>query len=174
MRKFTHLIFTLVAVALLVIVGASCSPAARKARHLERANRYFGSGQYDKAEVEYMNVLLIERENSQAIGHLGLIYSEQGRLGRAAPFLLKGRELEPNNLDLRLKLGLIYLAAGKLKEARDEANFVLDRRPQDDEAPLLLAEAANHLGGRTGLERVLFCLYDQPGYQVFESAFRAI
>jgi len=142
MRKFTHLIFTLVAVALLVIVGTGCSPAARKARHLERANRYFDSGQYDKAEVEYMNVLLIERENSQAIGHLGLIYSEQGRLGRAAPFLLKGRELEPNNLDLRLKLGLIYLAAGRLKEARDEANFVLDRRPQDDEAPLLLAEAA--------------------------------
>ncbi|MGA2138282.1 MAG: macro domain-containing protein [Verrucomicrobiia bacterium] len=46
--------------------------------------------------------------------------------------------------------------------------------PIDRAAPLMLAEAANHLGGRTGLERVLFCLYDQPGYQVFESAFRAI
>ena len=46
--------------------------------------------------------------------------------------------------------------------------------PIDRAAPLLLAEAANHLGGRTGVECVLFCLYDQAGYQVFESAFRAI
>ena len=46
--------------------------------------------------------------------------------------------------------------------------------PIDRAAPLMLAEAANHLGGRTSLTRVLFCLYDSPGYQVFEAAFRAI
>jgi len=41
-----------------------------------------------------------------------------------------------------LKLGTIYLGAGKLKEARDEATFVLDKNPGDDQAPILLAEAA--------------------------------
>ena len=46
--------------------------------------------------------------------------------------------------------------------------------PIDRAAPLMLAEVANHLGGWTGFECVLFCLYDPPGYQVFESAFRAI
>jgi O-acetyl-ADP-ribose deacetylase (regulator of RNase III) len=46
--------------------------------------------------------------------------------------------------------------------------------PIDRAAPLMLEEARHHLGGRTGLQRVLFCLYDKPSYQVFEAAFAAI
>jgi len=46
--------------------------------------------------------------------------------------------------------------------------------PVDRAAPLMLAEAAKHLGGETSLERVVFCLYDRPGYQVFEAAFKDI
>ena len=59
-------------------------------------------------------------------------------------------------------------------DGRADTPTQLVGRVRDRAAPLMLTEAANHLGGRTGLERVLFCLYDQPGYQVFESAFRAI
>ena len=47
-----------------------------------------------------------------------------------------------NDMNLRLKLGFLYSAAGKFQEARDAANYVLDHQPQDDEAPLLLAEAS--------------------------------
>ena len=142
MRTSIHSILTLVAAGLLVIVCAGCSAQARKARHLQQADRYFSAGQYDRAEIEYINVLQIEPLNPQAISRLGLIYFDQARVGRAIPFLLKGRELQPNNLDLRLKLGLLYLTTGKLKEARDEADFLLDHRPQDEDAPLLLAETA--------------------------------
>lgn len=46
--------------------------------------------------------------------------------------------------------------------------------PIERAAPLMLKEAMNHLGGRTGLERVVFCLYDRASYQVFESAFAAL
>jgi O-acetyl-ADP-ribose deacetylase (regulator of RNase III) len=46
--------------------------------------------------------------------------------------------------------------------------------PIDRAAPLMLKEVASQLGGRTGLARVLFCLYDKPGYQVFESALAAL
>jgi len=41
-------------------------------------------------------------------------------------------------------------------------------------APLLLREAADYLHGQTKLERVLFCLYDDASYQVFDSAFAAL
>jgi O-acetyl-ADP-ribose deacetylase (regulator of RNase III) len=46
--------------------------------------------------------------------------------------------------------------------------------PIERAAPLMLQEGVNYLGGRTGLERVLFCLYDEASYRVFESAFAAI
>jgi O-acetyl-ADP-ribose deacetylase (regulator of RNase III) len=46
--------------------------------------------------------------------------------------------------------------------------------PIDRAAPLLLREAAEYLRGETELERVLFCLYDDASYQVFDSAFNAL
>ncbi len=46
--------------------------------------------------------------------------------------------------------------------------------PIERAAPLMLQEAVNYLGGRTGVERVLFYLYDKASYRVFESAFAAI
>ena len=46
--------------------------------------------------------------------------------------------------------------------------------PINRAASLMLREAVDYLAGRTGVECVLFCLYDKPGYQVFESAFAAI
>ena len=46
--------------------------------------------------------------------------------------------------------------------------------PIERAAPLLLREAADYLRGQTKLERVLFCLYDDASYQVFDSAFAAL
>ena len=46
--------------------------------------------------------------------------------------------------------------------------------PIERAAPLLLKEAADHLRRQTGLQRVVFCLYDKVSYQVFESAFTGL
>ena len=142
MRKVASFISSFFMIALLAGAGAGCSPSGSKERHMLRANRYFEAGEYDKAEVEYLNVLRYDAADSRAFSRLGIIYTEQGRYSRAVPNLLKAEELDPNDMDVRLKLGLIYLSAGKLKEARDEVSFVLERLPQNDEAPLLLAELA--------------------------------
>ncbi|MGH7952924.1 MAG: exosortase, partial [Limisphaerales bacterium] len=141
MKKF-HPFLTLFLACVLAIAGNGCSAKAKKLYYSQRANRYFDSGEFDKAEVEFMNVLHNDPQNTDAIGHLGIIYFDEGRFQRAAPFLFRGSQLATNNLELRLKLGTIYLSIGKLKEARDEAIFVLGQNPNDDEAPLLLAKAS--------------------------------
>ena len=142
MKKFTRILSIGLAAALSVMLGTSCTRQARKTRALAQADRSFAAGQYDQAEIEYLNALKLEALNPQAIGQLGLIYYAQGRVGRASPFLLKGRELQPENLELRQKLGMLQLGTGHVKEARAEADFILARKPQDAEAPLLLAETA--------------------------------
>ena len=142
MPKTIHLYITLAAVILLAFAGTGCSAKAKRAYHLQRANRYFDAGQYDRAEIEYLNVLRNDPQNSPAMGRLGVIYFEEGRLQRAAFFLAKGSQMATNDLTLRLKLGYIYSAVGQFQPARDAAIFILDRKPQDDDAPLLLAEAA--------------------------------
>jgi tetratricopeptide (TPR) repeat protein len=142
MRRFILRILALAALFLTVMAGTGCTRAVRRARHLARANQYFDSGELDEAEIEYLIVLKTDLTNPQAIGRLAIIYYEQGRYARAIPFLIKGKELAPEDLELRRKLAAIYLSAGKKREAMDEAGFVLDRKPQDDEAPLIMAEAA--------------------------------
>ena len=142
MRKFTHLVFTTAAVMVIAIAGVSCSRTADKAHRLERADRYYDAGDYDKAEVEYLGVLHLDPRNFQSLSRLSLIWFEQGRLERALPLLIASRELQPDNLEVREKLGRAYLATGKPKEAHDEAAFILGKNPRDDEALILLAESA--------------------------------
>ena len=142
MRKLIHLFPILLVALLLAAVNTGCSAKAKKIYHLQKANRYFDAGQYDQAEIEYMNVLRNDRENFQAISRLADIYYDEGRLQKAAPFIIKAHQLSTNDLDLDIKMGIIYLSLGKIKEARDEENTVLDRKPQDDQAPLLLVQMA--------------------------------
>ena len=46
--------------------------------------------------------------------------------------------------------------------------------PVERAAPLMLKEAANHLCGRTRLQRVVFCLYDEKSHRIFASAFQGL
>ena len=58
--------------AALVVVAIGCSAEAKKSRLLSRADRYFDSGDYDKAKIEYLNVLRadpLECNRNPAIGH---------------------------------------------------------------------------------------------------------
>ncbi len=142
MNKSASWILTLSAVALLALAGAGCTAKMKTSYHLKRAERYFDAGQYAQAEIEYKNVLRHAPENAEAWDRLGLIFFNQGRAPEALPILLRAEQLDASNLDVRLKLGAIYLGIGKLKEARDETSFVLERRPQDGLAPILLAETA--------------------------------
>jgi O-acetyl-ADP-ribose deacetylase len=46
--------------------------------------------------------------------------------------------------------------------------------PVDRAAQLMLAEAAAYLRGKTSLQRVIFCLYDDATFRVFEQAFAVL
>lgn len=140
-RKFRVLLAVLAGL-FLVLDGSGCTSKAKKAYHLNRAEHYYQAGDLDSAEVEYVNVLRRDPENAEAFSRLGIIYYEEGRLQRALFFLSKASQLAPDNLEVRVKLGFVQSSAGQLTNALAQANFILDRKPQDEEAPLLLAEAA--------------------------------
>lgn len=46
--------------------------------------------------------------------------------------------------------------------------------PMAEAAEVLLRAALDYLAGKTGLERVVFCLYGQPAYDIFERTLRAL
>lgn len=117
-----------------------CSKEARKEKHLQKANRFYTAEQYDKAEVEFVNVLRLDPGNPQAIRTLAFIYQSRGNLARAYPFLNKAKQILPNDLEVRVRLGLVHVAAGETAKAREEAAFVLSKVPDHAEAVLLLVD----------------------------------
>ena len=157
MKKILHFILLPAVVVSLVTLNTGCSAKVKKAYHESRADKYFAAGQYDAAEVEYMNVLRNDSGNAKAFARLGTIFFDQGRFQTAGAFLGRASALATNDLDVRVKLGVVLAASGRLKEAREQANFILERDPHAVEAPLLLVQTLGSPkeaeGLRTQLEK---------------------
>lgn len=123
--------------------GLLWSPGARKARHLERGDRYLSRAQYREAIIEYKNSLRLESTNPHAIRRLGLAHYQLGEFELAFPYLARSTQIEPNDLEIRLKLATIYLLSRQWDKAREQVAHVLERDPKQLEALGLLAGAAN-------------------------------
>jgi tetratricopeptide (TPR) repeat protein len=127
---------------LVLTAGCARSPEAKKARYLERGDRYYKQEKYREAVIEYQNALRIEAANPQALRQLGFAHYQLGQLGQAFRFLLKAQELEPDNTTIGLRLATIYLIGGRLDDAKAAASHVLQQDPKNLEALILWAGAA--------------------------------
>jgi Tfp pilus assembly protein PilF len=70
------------------------SLAAAEARGLclsKSADDYFTSGDYDKAKIEYLNVLRVDPQDVTAVERLGTIWYEQGAPSRGTIFVANAR-----------------------------------------------------------------------------------
>ena len=127
----------LLLVTLLLAMGCARSPEAKKARYLERGDRYFQKEQYREAIIEYRNVLRLDGQNPRATRQIGLAHYQLGQMGQAYPLLLRAQALEPDNATVALRLATIYLAGGRTDDARTEADRILQKDPKNLEALLL-------------------------------------
>ena len=142
-RRWPVLVLSVLVLGGALAGGCARSPEAKKARHLERGDKYFQKAQYKEALIEYANALRIEPSNARAIQQIGLSHYELGEWLQAFPFLMKTQQLAPDNQDVRIKVGSIYLRGRHLEEAEDAARTVLEKEPRNLEALGLLAGAAD-------------------------------
>ena len=139
-RRWRRLILAL---PLIAAANAGCAKSEpSKDQLLTRANEAFKSGQYRKAEQDYRAVLRVAAEEPAALRRLGILYYDQGQLAQAFPLLKRAAELQPDDADVQVKLGLIYLSARRLQEARDIATQVLENQAGNEQALLLLIDTA--------------------------------
>lgn len=121
---------------------SGCPPGGSKAAGLARADGYYQAGDFEKAEIEYLNVLKADPKSALATIRLGLIFQMQGKWPRAVLFLQRARATDTNNTELRRALALTYLAINELGKAKEEAEFVLQKLPADPDAIFVLVDAA--------------------------------
>jgi tetratricopeptide (TPR) repeat protein len=140
--SFHHVARAALITVALAFTMAGCSQEAKVSRHLKRGDQYFKEDEYEKAKIEYLNVLKLDGKNTAAIRQLGIIWSEQASALRAIPFLLKAKELEPANAEVRTRLAYNYGALRQVDEARKEALAALDHAPANSDALLFLVDTA--------------------------------
>ena len=126
----------------LLLFATGCSRTAKVERHLARGQNFFKAEQYDKAEIEFLNVLRLEQTNAVALRDLGLTYHQQGKWLRSYAFLQKAHEVAPQGDEVQLRLATILLGLRNLKGARAQAEAVLLHDAGNEEALMLLAETA--------------------------------
>jgi len=124
-----------------LLFATSCSREQRAESYRERAREYFEAGDYERARLEYLNLVRALPEDPEGVRRLGMILQDQGALLQAMPVLIKAVELEPGNAELKGRLAQAYLAAGGVTNALSEAWVALDLDPGQERATLLLAEA---------------------------------
>jgi tetratricopeptide (TPR) repeat protein len=139
----TPTLLRILTVALAVILVTGCSKEAKKARLLRDADTYFKAGNYDKARLTYLNVVGLDPQNALAFERLGAMWQDDAAPLRAAPFLKKASELDPNNVENRIRLARCYLAVGAFKDAKTEVMGVLQQAPANGDAIMILAESAH-------------------------------
>jgi tetratricopeptide (TPR) repeat protein len=134
-------LITLLCAFAILFFATGCSRSAKVERHLARGQEFFKAEQYDKAEIDFLNVLRLEQTNAIALRDLGLTYYQQGRWLRSYAFLQKANEINPGNNEVRLRLASILVGLRNAKDARPYAQAVLAQDRTNEEALMLLAES---------------------------------
>ncbi|MGZ5552664.1 MAG: tetratricopeptide repeat protein [Chthoniobacterales bacterium] len=125
---------------LCALVLAGCSPELAKSYHVRRAERYLKEGDYEKAKIEYLNAFRVSPRDAKIIGHLGLIWFEQGAPLRAYQYLTAANQLDPENVEVRCKMATVLTWFGENSAAREEAKKILEHSPAQEDAVFILAD----------------------------------
>ena len=119
---------------IILLTGAlvACSGGqGRKATHMARGEKYLAAQNYDKASVEFQNVLQIDPKNAQARYELGVVNDKQGHLQQAAQMYSDAIQLAPKQdyLDAEIALARLMSIHGAADRALELAESSLKKHP---------------------------------------------
>ena len=139
-RRFLRVVSLVLVVGLVVGCGGK---EERKAKYLEKAKTYLAEKNYDKARIEFKNVLQIDPKTAIAFYHLGQVEEAEQNWAKAFANYRKAVELDPELIEPRIRLARFYLAqhsvysnrkdekaaANVLGLAKEQADEILERDP---------------------------------------------
>ncbi|NIS74017.1 MAG: tetratricopeptide repeat protein [Deltaproteobacteria bacterium] len=111
--------------------------------HTRKGDEYVHQEKYEEAFVEYMNAVRASPEDTELRWKFAKVALELKNYRAAFPNLKKTVELNPDNYEAKGKLGELYLAAGKMEEAREIADDFINNRPDDPQGYILQSVKAN-------------------------------
>ena len=134
-----------------VLSLAACGGAEdRKAVHLERGNTYFEEGNFEKARVEFKNVLQIDPDDVAARFALGRVQAQLKNWRQAVGHFQHVVQLDPDHVDARIRLGQIFLLARTTDRAMEAVEEALKRAPDNADGLALRGTIRAQAGNTEG------------------------
>ncbi len=140
LTKNRSILFTAL-VAAAILVGCTRDPNVLKQKHFARGESYFQHARYREAAIEFQNAIQIDPKYAEAHYELAQTYLKEADWLHAYQELMKTVEINPNNLKAQLDLADLLLAAGKIPDARNHAEIVLQSEPQNAQAQTIISRA---------------------------------
>ena len=155
----------LIATSLIVLVAGCSTPE-------EKAEKYYQKGMVlldkepAKAKLEFQNALQLKKNMTKAMYGLGLVAEREGDWKGAFSLMREVAEQEPKNINALIKLGQIFLAAGKLDFALEKSKSALTLDKTNVSALNLYAAVQLKLNNKeTALEYAKLALVQDPNSQ---------
>ncbi len=124
---------------------SGCSRQNDLEGHLAEAKKHYQTHDYEKAKIEFMNVLQLDRTNAVARQHLAKILFVQGQAAQAFPLLVWAAHNAPADVEVHEDLAVIYAnLPGDTNRTRllDEIELLLEHSATNEMGVLLLADTA--------------------------------
>jgi tetratricopeptide (TPR) repeat protein len=131
-----------VAALLSAVSLLACSSDGVAKQHLARADTLIVQQNYPQAIQESRQALQAHQNDARATYLLARAHLELAELTQAHHYLLKARDLEPNDVDPRLDLAALYVIEAKPDEARTQADAALRRDSSNVTALIILGASS--------------------------------
>lgn len=137
-NSFVH---TIAAALCLAMCFTACSrdPNARKQRYMESGRKYYDAGKYHEAGIQFSNALQIDARDPDAHYQMAQTLIKLQSWNNAYRELARTVDLQPNHYQAQLDMGTMLLASRQPKPAREKAELVLQKQPNNPDAHMLLA-----------------------------------
>src|SRR3989442_1388 len=163
-RKFSTLFLLIIPIVAALFIGACTTPEKAKAQHVARGQALLKDKKFQEAALEFRSALQIDDKLADA--HWGLANTYEGlqRYQEAFDEMKQVVDLDPTNLEVRVRLGNYYLMGSQqspaaVSETERLAKEVLQKDP-------------NHIEGHILMGSVLFAQGHKP--EAFAELNRAV
>ena len=152
MKYLNSAILKLTAASVLVVALSSCGGAEdRKEKYLEKGKVYLNDKNFEKARIEFKNVLQIDPKYAEAYFLMGQLEEKRMELLKAVSLYKKAIDLDPAHIEAKVELAEIYTIAGTestIKDAKKLISEVYKVEPNNLRAKLVNATLEYKTGSK--------------------------
>jgi tetratricopeptide (TPR) repeat protein len=149
-RSLSSVLLAFIVAAFAFATLACSNPEKAKAEHVQRGEAYLTEKKFQEASLEFRNAVQIDDRLAQAHWGLARAYEGMEQFTQAFEELRRTSELDPNNLEARVRLGNYYILA--FQGSKDEKLRVEAERIATE----VLAKDPNYIEGHILRGTVLF------------------